>query len=272
VSVFLTIVVGIPDFRSPGGMYDTLRPELLTATEMQRKEMGLNPTAVVDWSLFRENQLPYLELRRPFILGIHQGKWKPTLGHYFLKVLEERGLLQRVYSQNIDGLEYKAGVEKIVSCHGSLGCASCEFCSNRVDMDWFIEQVESNIKNIYDPSDGPRESSHIYCPVCGRPGVKPSTVLYGRQLPSDFYDSMSLDFPSRVDLLFIIGTSLSVGPANQIPCRVSPACRRVVVNMEPVGEELGLDFSAPRDTFLGGSCDETLRALLSRLGWLQSIR
>jgi len=106
VSVFLTIVVGIPDFRSPGGMYDTLRPELLTATEMQRKEMGLNPTAVVDWSLFRENQLPYLELRRPFILGIHQGKWKPTLGHYFLKVLEERGLLQRVYSQNIDGTYY----------------------------------------------------------------------------------------------------------------------------------------------------------------------
>jgi len=60
---------GIPDFRSPGGMYDTLRPDLITATPKQREAMRLDPTVVVEKSLFLQNAFPYLEVRRPFILG-----------------------------------------------------------------------------------------------------------------------------------------------------------------------------------------------------------
>lgn len=70
ISYFQTHEKGIPDFRSPGGMYDSLRPELLTATAKQRTMMKMDPTSVVSWDLFQENQLPYLELRRPFILGM----------------------------------------------------------------------------------------------------------------------------------------------------------------------------------------------------------
>ncbi len=61
----VSVNAGIPDFRSPGGMYDTLRPELLTATALQRARMAEDPTQVVCWDLFKENPLPYLELRRP---------------------------------------------------------------------------------------------------------------------------------------------------------------------------------------------------------------
>lgn len=50
-------------------MYDTLRPDLLTATPEQREAMRLDPTAVVEKSLFLRNSFPYLEVRRPFILG-----------------------------------------------------------------------------------------------------------------------------------------------------------------------------------------------------------
>ena len=70
---------GIPDFRSPGGMYDTLKPELLTATESQRSFMRADPTAVVCQEIFERNQFPYMELRRPFILAMGTGKWKPTI-------------------------------------------------------------------------------------------------------------------------------------------------------------------------------------------------
>ena len=58
----VSVAAGIPDFRSAGGMYDTLRPELLTATPAQRQMMENEPTAVVSWDLFKSNQFPYLEV------------------------------------------------------------------------------------------------------------------------------------------------------------------------------------------------------------------
>ena len=69
---------GIPDFRSPGGMYDTLRPELITATARQRRAMEEDPVAVVQKSMFMANAFPYLEVRRPFILGTRAKKWQAT--------------------------------------------------------------------------------------------------------------------------------------------------------------------------------------------------
>ncbi len=57
----VSVAAGLPDFRSPGGMYDTLRPELLSATDAQRRAMKVDPTVVVSFSLFRHNQLPYHE-------------------------------------------------------------------------------------------------------------------------------------------------------------------------------------------------------------------
>ena len=98
---------GIPDFRSPGGMYDTLRPELLTATEKERQYMRNEPTAVVDIDLFKHNQFPYLEVRRPFILGTAEQKWKATLSHFFTRLCHDKEKLSRVYTQNIDGLDYQ---------------------------------------------------------------------------------------------------------------------------------------------------------------------
>ena len=87
---------GIPDFRSPGGMYDTLRPELITATNRQRRAMAANPTAVVMKGMFLQNAFPYLELRRPFILGTQAQQWQATLSHRFVEVLHSKGKLTRI--------------------------------------------------------------------------------------------------------------------------------------------------------------------------------
>jgi NAD-dependent deacetylase sirtuin 2 len=100
----VSVAAGIPDFRSPGGMYATLRPELLTASERERTAMRRDPTTAVSSGLFRTNQLPYLELRRPFILGVAERRWKPTLAHWFARVCHDTGLLTRVFTQNIDGM------------------------------------------------------------------------------------------------------------------------------------------------------------------------
>eukprot|EP01060_Flectonema_neradi_P040928 TRINITY_DN9500_c0_g2_i1.p1 TRINITY_DN9500_c0_g2~~TRINITY_DN9500_c0_g2_i1.p1 ORF type:complete len:324 (+),score=52.90 TRINITY_DN9500_c0_g2_i1:934-1905(+) len=269
---------GIPDFRSAGGMYDTLKPELLTATEEERKIMRSSPTHVVSWNLFRHNPYPYLELRRPFILGIHEQKWKPTLCHFFFAELGEKGYLRRMYSQNIDGLDYLSGIKNVVSCHGSIGVVSCEYCNKQVDNDWFLQQLKTCTKDIYGiDSTAPKESSPIKCPECGEWGIKPSTVLYGRHLPGDFFAAMELDLPHKVDMLFVVGTSLTVSPANSIANSVSSTCPRIIVNAEPVGQDLGIEYhrdsltepvtSEGRDTFLKGAADDSIALLIKELGW-----
>eukprot|EP01006_Ploeotia_vitrea_P022401 TRINITY_DN54811_c0_g1_i1.p1 TRINITY_DN54811_c0_g1~~TRINITY_DN54811_c0_g1_i1.p1 ORF type:complete len:333 (+),score=22.06 TRINITY_DN54811_c0_g1_i1:20-1018(+) len=269
----MSVAAGIPDFRSPGGMYDTLRPELLTASEPERKRMASDPTTVVCWDLFRVNQLPYLELRRPFILGIAEQKWKATLAHYFVQVCHDKGLLDTLFTQNIDGLDFQTDVpkDKIVSVHGTLGAIECEFCKKSMDNEEFRKNLRENVRDIYNPSEGPSESSPIYCPSCSKAGVKPATVLYGRSLPAAFHDAM--DNTSKFDLLIIIGTSLTVSPANSVPTHVRSNCVRLVVNDTTVGQGVGIKYgdSSVRDVFAQGTADEVLWQLAQKLGWQEDV-
>ena len=122
----VSCAAGIPDFRSPGGMYDTLRPELITASPQERAAMARDPTAVVLKDMFLQNQFPYHEVRRPFILGTQRQQWKATLFHRFLEVLDNKGKLLRLVTQNIDGLDFQTNIspDRICACHGSVGRAA----------------------------------------------------------------------------------------------------------------------------------------------------
>jgi NAD-dependent SIR2 family protein deacetylase len=103
----ISCAAGIPDFRSPGGMYDTLQPDKITASEQHRSMMRDDPVTVVQKGLFMQNQFPYHEVRRPFILGTQQRQWKATLAHRFLELLHRHGKLRKIFTQNIDGLDYQ---------------------------------------------------------------------------------------------------------------------------------------------------------------------
>lgn len=258
-------------------MYDTLRPDLLTATERQRALMSANPTYVVSIDIFRENPFCYLELRRPFILGLAEEKWKATLSHFFVKVCEEKGLLKRLYTQNIDGLDFQIGIEKdkIVNVHGTMGAVACEFCREPFPIAEFRDLVKKNIKDIYkaDPT-APKESTKFFCPKCNKPGLKPQTVLYGSALPEDFYHKSDDDFPDSVDLLIIAGTSLTVGPANTLTVRVKSNCPRLLINKEKVGQMLGIKFGkeSTRDVFCEGTCDDAFLELAKKLGWVEDLK
>lgn len=268
---------GIPDFRSPGGMYDSLVPELLTATEEQRDLMRSDPTWVVRKEMFLQNPLPYMEVRRPFILGTQQQKWKPTLSHWFMKFLEEDKLLTRVFTQNIDGLDYHTGIDhrRVCNVHGSIGKVACENCGAEVPLDDFCAEVRGKIKDIYcTDKTAPSGSTPIACPKCRKPTLKPSTVLFGSSLPQDFFTYAQTDLP-QADLLIVAGTSLVVSPANGVVQMVSARCPRLVVNKEPVGSELGVKYgsASTRDVFAGErSCDEVFLELMRLLGWEGRIR
>ena len=231
---------------------------------------------VVDIRMFKYNQFPYLEVRRPFILGTQQGQWKPTISHIFSKVAEERGLLQRIYDQNIDGLHIAAGLDfpKLVHVHGTLSKVNCEFCKATMPFADFCTEVQTKIKNIYDLTDAtaPAESSNIICESCGRAGMKPSTVLYGTDLPRDALVAMSRDFPADVDLLVIAGTSLTVYPAAGLVSRIRPGVPRILINLELVGEDvMRFDDAECDDVFVQGSCDEGFLVLADKLGWLPDL-
>ena len=267
---------GIPDFRSPGGMYDSLRPELLTATEPQRRLMRQDPVHVVTKEMFFQNQFPYMEVRRPFILGVQSQKWKATLSHWFMKFLDEEGLLKRVFTQNIDGLDYQTGIrrELVTNVHGSIANVSCEGCGRRMSFDAFCDKVRSQIKDIYkvDPS-APETSTEIHCPSCNQPLVKPSTVLFGSSLPREFFKQ--LPELTEADLLIVAGTSLQVSPANSVVNEVSDKCVRLIVNKEPVGEMLGVRYgeAAVQDVWTGEmTCDEAFLELMKMLGWQEKLR
>ena len=75
------------------------------------------------------------------------------------------------------------------------------------------------------------------------------------------------------DLLIIAGTSLVVSPANSLVTRVPSSTRRIVINNEPVGTELGLQYGSDgwRDSFIPGECERTFLDLTTRLGWLEEL-
>lgn len=278
---------GIPDFRSPGGMYDTLQPERITATSHQRTAMRRDATSVVERTMFEQNPFPYLEVRRPFILGTQKRRWKATIAHRFVELLhiKLRNKFKRLYTQNIDGLDYQCSsipLDKIVPVHGTIGMASCESCGKSVsNYDNFCKMVETNIKDIYNSDDyhAPKESTPILCEFCDRPSVKPSTVLFGSSMPDEFFNCVEHDFNSasgkEVDLLIIAGTSLVVSPANHLVNMVSPSTVRVIVNRDPVGQEFGINYDVlsdeNRDFFAQGDCDMVFLELIDNLGWMDEL-
>lgn len=273
----MSVVSGIPDFRSHGGLYDTLDPSLLTASDVEREAMRADPTAALEQGMFIQNPLPCLELMRPFILGTRDQQWKATLAHRFVELLHSKtGKLKRLYTQNIDGLEgqcTKLPRDKVVAVHGSMDQCHCAICGTTSDFNRFCDQVQSNIKDITqaDPT-APKESTPVRCQVCNFAAVKPTIVLFRSPLPQEFFQRAPEDI-LEVDLLIVIGTSLAVAPVNTLVYRVPQTALRVVVNREPVGYRLGMMYGqdAKRDYFAQGDCDRGLLDLMTHLGWLEDL-
>jgi len=212
-----------------------------------------------------------------YFLGIAEAKWKATITHWFMDTCHKKGLLRRLYTQNIDGLDFQTTMptDKIVPVHGSMGVVFCENCQKTCPVEEFNLKVRKNIKDIYkiDPT-APEESTPIPCEHCGKNSVKPGTVLYGSRLPDRFFKTLTEDFPNDVDLLIVAGTSLTVSPANTLPTVVHKNTPRLIVNREPVGSELGIAYGAyaVRDIFSPQDCDAVFLYLANKLGWLEDLK
>mmetsp|Transcript_36826 Transcript_36826/g.62679 ORF Transcript_36826/g.62679 Transcript_36826/m.62679 type:complete len:378 (-) Transcript_36826:321-1454(-) len=241
---------GIPDFRTPGtGLYDNL----------QKYDLPF-PEAVFDLGFYRRNPDPFIQLASE----LWPGKHSPTITHSFIALLEKKGMLLRVYTQNIDMLDVLAGVseEKMIECHGHFRTASCTNCSRSHD--------GKECKRVIVEEKRPPKCKH-----CGG-YVKPDIVFFGEDLPTIFHRNVKKDM-KKADLLIVMGTSLMVGPVNMIPEMVSKTIPRVLFNRELVGtfqkrngprtRKKSYDTNSKRDTFYGGDCDASIQMLCNLLGW-----
>lgn len=230
----VSTAAGIPDFRSPEtGLYSNLAKLNLPFAE-----------AVFDIDFFKKDPKPFYTLAEE----LFPGKFAPTKFHYMVRILQEKNLLKRVYTQNIDILDRLAGVkdEFIVEAHGSFATSRCIDCKMEVP----IEKVKLDI-----PKGVPT------CAKCGG-FIKPDITFYGEGLPSKFFETWDKDCDD-VEVALISGTSLTVYPFASLPSSVEKRCLRVFVNREKVGD-LG---RRKKDIVALLDCDEFADTLTSLLGW-----
>jgi NAD-dependent deacetylase len=173
---------GIPDFRSPTGIWAEVDPFEVASIQAFRRD----PARV--WRFYRQR----IDLLR------HA---EPNAAHYALAELERRRLVEAVVTQNIDTLHSRAGSREVVEVHGSIRSAQCAGCLWAEPADEVLAQLET--------SDLPS------CPRCGEV-LKPGVVMFGELLPAGALERAT-QLARAARLLLVVGSSLEVWPVAGLP-------------------------------------------------------
>ncbi|MBS0246692.1 MAG: Sir2 family NAD-dependent protein deacetylase [Proteobacteria bacterium] len=193
---------GIPDFRSPGGVWTKNRPipfdEYLASEEARREA----------W-------------RRRFNIEATFAQAKPGRGHLALASLYRAGQVPALVTQNIDNLHQASGVapQDVVELHGNTTYAACLDCGQRYELEPIRARFESNDEEL---------------PDCDCGGIiKTATISFGQSMPGDAM-RRAQQLATECDLLLAVGSSLVVWPAAGIPLMAKRnGARLVIINREP---------------------------------------
>ena len=221
----VSVASGIPDFRSPGGLWERHDPmTVATAEALVRR-----PDRV--WAFLRE------------VLGMVDAA-RPNPAHFALAQLEAAGRLSGIITQNIDGLHQAAGSRNVVEYHGGLGHFACMGCGR--DHDPVLARGLAP------------EALPWHCEACGGV-VRPDIVFFGEAIPLDALRK-SGQLALAADVIVVVGTSGEVAPANCLPREVKARGGGVVViNLAESA------FSGLADVSLYAPAQEVLPALAARV-------
>jgi NAD-dependent histone deacetylase SIR2 len=249
----LSVSAGIPDFRSPTGLYANLDCE----------SMGMScPEDLFDLSFFTEEPSVFWGWSKAIY---DTENIVPTKGHTFLKYLEDNNKLLRVYTQNVDGLEKKSGVstDRIIYCHGNtenVVCLRCKHVVDGVKNDGYIMDCVGNgvvplckeecRSNKAPRIEGSRRSSRntnttttaaatttttttaTLDPGLCNGTLKPSITFFGEPPSSFVTKQLTLD-KKVCDGVIVIGTSLAVAPMSSVMKFIN-GVERVLINRNDV--------------------------------------
>ena len=174
---------GIPDFRSPGGVWEKFDP----------MEVGSLSTFISEPERFWSVHRPRIDMLADV---------QPNPAHLAVAELERRGIVRAVVTQNIDRLHAKAGSDPI-EVHGALDRGLCLRCGDAVSLDELVARADAAEDGV------PR------CSSCGFQ-MKSGVVLFGEPLPAAAIEAAYAE-AARADLMLVIGSSLLVAPVSQLP-------------------------------------------------------
>lgn len=193
---------GIPDFRSPGGLWTKMKPidfgDFLASREARDES----------W-------------RRRFVMEEQFGAAKPGRGHLALAALYRQGKVPAVVTQNIDNLHQNSGIaaSHVVELHGNTTYATCLDCAKRYELPWVREKYEASGRS---PD----------CPGCGG-YIKTATVSFGQAMPEGPMQRAQ-ELAESCDLFLVIGSSLVVWPAAGFPLVAKRnGARLAIINRDP---------------------------------------
>jgi len=193
---------GIPDFRSPGGLWTKYQPipfKAFIASADMRSE---------SW-------------RRRFAMDPQFSTARPGCGHLALASLHRLGKIPAVITQNIDNLHQASGFadDNVVELHGNTTYATCLDCARRYELAWVRERFEA-AGNAPD------------CVACGG-HIKTATISFGQAMPEDAMQRAE-ELSRACDLFLAIGSSLVVWPAAGFPLVAKRSgARLIIINRDP---------------------------------------
>ncbi|KAF4922708.1 NAD-dependent protein deacetylase hst1 [Colletotrichum viniferum] len=264
--------LGIPDFRSKGGLYSQL------------EHLGLNdPQEVFDISVFKQDPTIFYTVAKDILPSTN--RFTPT--HAFISMLQKKGKLLTNYTQNIDNLEAKAGItaDKMVQCHGSFATATCVQCGFKCVGDDIFPDIKAGkiprcprcIQNLRPngstkrkrsagterkrrrfSSDDSTTDDEYDIPTAGV--MKPDITFFGEALPDEFSRRLTEHDRDKVDLVIVIGTSLKVTPVSEIVSWLPGNIPQIYISRQAVSH---INF----DIDLLGDCDVVVSELCRRAGW-----
>jgi NAD-dependent deacetylase len=216
---------GIPDFRSPSGIWAQYDPMEYATIDA----FLADPVKV--WDFYGRR------------LGMLRDA-QPNDGHRALADLERRGWVDAVVTQNIDLLHERAGSRALVEVHGSIRTSSCLDCGEVVPLAEVLRLLET--------------AAAPACPRCGRI-LKPDVVMFGELLPPRAMERASA-LAASARLLLVVGSSLEVYPVAGLPLETLAAGGSLaIVNRGPT------PLDARASVTIDAAAGETLRALAAAL-------
>ena len=190
---------GIPDFRSPGGIWSKQNPDDFT----YQKFLSSQEARKKSWGFFRDSKFLNMEA-------------EPNAAHYAVAELGKMGKLQCVITQNVDGLHQKAGNpdDKVIELHGTMKWAVCLNCGKRYPMGEILDRLEGGVE-VPD------------CEHCH--GIlKPAGIFFGEALPQKALADAT-NYSRNCDLCIVMGSTLVVYPAAYMPVYALQAGAKLVI-------------------------------------------
>jgi NAD-dependent deacetylase len=170
---------------------------------------------------------------------------RPNPGHYALAKLEAGGWLAALVTQNTDGLHQDSGCRRVIEVHGSSRTVQCLDCGAR--------EARADVQTRLEVEMPPR------CKACGGIFLKPTVVLFGEAMPvQSIQEAFAL--ARNADVMLVVGSSLVVHPAADIPlAAVRAGARLIIVNAEPT------PLDAVADVVIHGRSGEVLPEVVKLL-------